>query len=148
MRRLPGTAASFIAASDLAIAVELPIEVVVEATGQPIAAARHALIAIEARKHLALVTKELDSVVGPELKAMAEERGRIVTTVDGDQPSLLIGLATWAEVMGFHIVAAGKSSEYDFVFDPRTSHLTSNERSADDVDLARHWKWENAAQMT
>lgn len=130
---------SFIAASDLAIAVELPIEVVVEATGQPIAAARHALIAIEARKHLALVTKELDSVVGPELKAMAEERGRIVTTVDGDQPSLLIGLATWAEVMGFHIVAAGKSSEYDFVFDPRTSHLTSNERSADDVDLARHW---------
>ena len=129
MQKLPGTAADFIAASDLAIAVELPIEVVVEATGQPIAAARHALIAIEAGKHLALVTKELDSVVGPELKAMAEERGRIVTTVDGDQPSLLIGLATWAEVMGFHIVAAGKSSEYDFVFDPRTATSTSNERS-------------------
>lgn len=129
----------YIAAGDLAIVAELPIDVIVEATGQPIAAARHALIALEAGKHLALVTKELDSVVGPGLKALAEDRGRIVTTVDGDQPSLLIGLATWAEVMGFDIVAAGKSSEYDFVFDPATRRISSNGRVADDVDLAPHW---------
>src|SRR5690242_5815902 len=45
----------YIAAGDLAVVAELPIDVVVEATGQPIAAARHALIAIEAGKHLALV---------------------------------------------------------------------------------------------
>ena len=128
-----------IAAKDLALVSELPFDVIVEATGQPMAAAHHALIAVEAGKHLALVTKELDSVVGPGLKALAAERGRVVTTVDGDQPSLLIGLATWAEVMGFHIIAAGKSSEYDFVFDPASRHLVSNERSADDVDLEGHW---------
>jgi len=129
----------YIASGDLALVAELPFDVLVEATGQPRAAAHHALLAVEAEKHIALVTKELDSVVGPGLKALAAERGRIVTTVDGDQPSLLIGLATWAEVMGFHLVAAGKSSEYDFVFDAASGRLASNERSADDVDLARHW---------
>jgi predicted homoserine dehydrogenase-like protein len=129
----------YIAAGDLAVVADLPVDVVVEATGQPVAAARHALIAVEAGKHLALVTKELDSVVGPGLKALAEEQGRIVTTVDGDQPSLLIGLATWAEVMGFDIVAAGKSSEYDFVFDPATRQISSNGRVAEDVNLAPHW---------
>jgi predicted homoserine dehydrogenase-like protein len=41
--------------------------------------------------------------------------------------------------MGFHIVAAGKSSEYDFVFDPASRRLTSSGRAADDVDLAPHW---------
>jgi predicted homoserine dehydrogenase-like protein len=129
----------YIATKDLAFVSDLPFDVIVEATGQPRAAARHALIAVEAEKHLALVTKELDSVVGPGLKALAAERGRIVTTVDGDQPSLLIGLATWAEVMGFHIIAAGKSSEYDFVFDPASRRLVSNERSAENVDLEFHW---------
>jgi predicted homoserine dehydrogenase-like protein len=129
----------YIAAGDLAVVADLPIDVIVEATGQPVAAARHALIAVEAKKHLALVTKELDSVVGPGLAALAEDQGRIVTTVDGDQPSLLIGLATWAEVMGFNIVAAGKSSEYDFVFDPATRQISSNGRVADDVDLVPHW---------
>jgi predicted homoserine dehydrogenase-like protein len=129
----------FIAASDIALVADLPFEVVVEATGQPRAAARHARLAIQADKHLALVTKELDSVVGPGLKALAADIGRIVTTVDGDQPSLLIGLATWAEVMGFQLVAAGKSSEYDFVFDPVSGHLSSNEQSADNVDLTSHW---------
>src|SRR5918993_2933841 len=129
----------FIAASDIALVADLPFEVVVEATGQPRAAARHARLAIQADKHLALVTKELDSVVGPGLKALAAERGRIVTTVDGDQPSLLIGLVTWAEVMGFHLVAAGKSSEYDFIFDPSSGRLASNEGSAEHVDLEHQW---------
>lgn len=128
-----------IAASDLALVAELPIDVVVEATGRPLAAARHALLAIEAGKHLALVTKELDSVVGPGLKALAEDKGLIATTVDGDQPSLLIAQVTWAEVMGFDIVAAGKSSEYDFVFDPSAGTMTSNGRSVGGVDLSACW---------
>lgn len=129
----------YIAADDLTLVADLPFDVLVEATGQPIAAARHALLAIEAGKHLALVTKELDSVAGPGLKLLAEEQDRIVTTVDGDQPSLLIGLATWAEVMGFDIIAAGKSSEYDFVFDPSSRQVISNGRVADGIDLTPHW---------
>ena len=115
-----------IATADLAIVADLPIDVVLEATGNPEAGARHARLAIEAGKHVVMVTKETDSVVGPILARMAAERGVVVSPVDGDQPSLLIGLATWAQVIGLQIVAAGKSSEYDFVFDPATDRILSN----------------------
>ncbi|MDQ7774616.1 NAD(P)H-dependent oxidoreductase [Paracoccus aminovorans] len=115
-----------IAASNPALLAEVPVEVVLEATGNPEAGARHARLAIEADKHVVMVTKETDSVVGPILARMAAAQGRVVSPVDGDQPSLLIGLATWAEVVGLRLVAAGKSSEYDFVYDPATRTITSN----------------------
>lgn len=119
-------AGKYIAATDVAALMELPIEVVLEATGSPEAGARHARIAIEAGKHVILVTKETDSVVGPLLARMATQRGVVCSPVDGDQPSLLIGLITWAQAIGLTVVAAGKSSEYDFVFNPTTRSITSN----------------------
>ncbi|RAI02081.1 flagellar biosynthesis protein FlgA [Acuticoccus sediminis] len=120
-----------IATSDVAVALDLPVDVVVEATGDPEGGARHARMSIEADKHLVMVSKEADSVVGPGIAAMANARGRVVTPVDGDQPSLLIGLVTWAETLGFEIVAAGKSSEYDFVFDAARETIDSNGRVID-----------------
>jgi predicted homoserine dehydrogenase-like protein len=48
---------NYIAAGDLATVIDLPIDVVVEATGHPEAGARHALIAVEAGRHLALVSQ-------------------------------------------------------------------------------------------
>ncbi|TCK30261.1 putative homoserine dehydrogenase-like protein [Ancylobacter aquaticus] len=131
-------AGDFVAAGDLATVIDLPVEVVVEATGHPEAGARHARLTIEAGKHLAVVSKELDSVVGPGLARMAAARGVVATPVDGDQPSLLIGLVTWAQILGFEIVAAGKSSEYDFVFDAATDELTSNGRSIAAPGMAAH----------
>lgn len=119
-------AGHWIAAGDLAVVADLPLDVVLEATGDPEAGARHAQLAIEAGHHVVMVTKETDSVVGPILSRMARDRGRVVAPVDGDQPSLLIGLATWAQVVGLRIIAAGKSSEYDFVFDPATGQVVSN----------------------
>lgn len=127
--RAAWNAGKAIAATDAALLAELPVEVVLEATGDPEAGARHARLAIQAGKHVIMVTKETDSVVGPVLARMAAARGRIVSPVDGDQPSLLIGLATWAEVVGLDLIAAGKSSEYDFVFDPATDSITSNGRT-------------------
>lgn len=115
-----------IAAADLAVVLDLPVDVVLEATGNPEAGARHARLAIEAGRHVVMVTKETDSVAGPILARMAAERGVVCSPIDGDQPSLLIGLATWAQVCGLRIVAAGKSSEYDFVYDPATGRITSN----------------------
>ena len=117
-----------IATSEAAVAMELPVDIVVEATGDPEGGARHARMTIEADKHLVMVSKEADSVVGPGIAAMANARGRIVTPVDGDQPSLLIGLVTWAETLGFEILAAGKSSEYDFVYDAASDTIDSNGR--------------------
>jgi predicted homoserine dehydrogenase-like protein len=129
---------AWIAADDIGSILQLPLDVVVEATGNPEAGARHALLAVEAGKHVALVSKEVDSVVGPVLTHLARERGNIVTPVDGDQPSLLIGLIAWAETLGFEIVAAGKSSEYDFVFDPATGVLSSNGIEAGVPAFAAH----------
>ena len=64
-----------------------------------------------------MVSKEADSVVGPYLSQRANKAGVVATPVDGDQPSLLIGLLSWARLLGLNVVAAGKSSEYDFVYD-------------------------------
>jgi predicted homoserine dehydrogenase-like protein len=127
---------AFIATSRLEAVVGLPIDVVVEATGDPESGARHASLAIDAGRHVALVSKEVDSVIGPGLAHRARRQGGVVTPVDGDQPSLLIGLITWAEVLGLEIVAAGKSSEYDFVYDPDKRTLTSNGRTISAPDFA------------
>jgi predicted homoserine dehydrogenase-like protein len=132
-------AGEHIAAADFAIVAELPFDVAVEATGRPEPAARHCALAIEADKHVALVSKEADSVIGPGLARMAAARGRIVTCVDGDQPSLLINLVSWAEILGLEIVAAGKASEYDFVFDPTSGCVDCNGRVLQVPELAPHW---------
>jgi predicted homoserine dehydrogenase-like protein len=128
-----------IAAGSLDVVVGLPLDMLIEATGRPDAGARHAELALERGLDVALVSKEVDSVVGPGLARLAAARGRIVTPVDGDQPSLLIGLVTWAEVLGFEIVSAGKSSEYDFVFDSATGLLESNGQSRQAPAMAEHW---------
>ncbi len=115
-----------IAASDVSVVLGLPLDLLIEATGHPEAGARHARLAIEAGLHVALTSKEVDSVIGPGLAWLAQRKGRVVTPVDGDQPSLLIGLVTWAQTLGLEIVAAGKSSEYDFVFDAASGTMSSN----------------------
>lgn len=120
-----------IAAGDVATVLGLPLQLLVEATGHPEAGARHARLAIEAGLHVALASKEVDSVVGPELSRLARAQGRVVTPVDGDQPALLIGLVTWAQALGFTVLSAGKSSEYDFVFDAATETMHSNGVSVD-----------------
>jgi predicted homoserine dehydrogenase-like protein len=116
----------YVAADSVDAVINLPFEVLVEATGHPEAAARHALQAVEAGRHVALVSKEADSVVGPGLARIAREHGVLVTPVDGDQPSLLIAQITWAEVLGLEVIGGGKSSEYDFVFDRGSGEVTSN----------------------
>jgi predicted homoserine dehydrogenase-like protein len=107
---------------------DLPIDVLVEGTGHPETGALHARRAIENGWHIVMVSKEVDSVVGPELAARAAEAGRVYTTVEGDQPSLLIGLISWARVLELNILSAGKSSEYDFVYHPARNTVTSNEK--------------------
>jgi len=86
------------------------------------------------------VSKEADVVVGAGLAARAADKGLVVTPVDGDQPSLLIGLVSWAEVLGFDIIAAGKSSECDFVFDAARGRLEHNGVIVEAPQLRSLWK--------
>jgi predicted homoserine dehydrogenase-like protein len=128
-----------VAAARLDVVLDLPFDILVEASGHPEAGATMAMAAITAGKHVALVSKEVDSVVGPLLAARAAERGLVCTPVDGDQPSLLIDLVTWAETLGLDILAAGKSSEYDFVYDPATGRISTEAGSADVPDFDAVW---------
>jgi predicted homoserine dehydrogenase-like protein len=98
-------------------------DILVEATGHPEVSVQIAVNAIRRGIHVAMVTKETDSVVGPYLNRLAREHRVVYTTADGDQPSNLIGLVTWARVLGFDIVAAGKSSEYDYVYQAQTGEI-------------------------
>ena len=116
--------------SDALLLMDLPIAVVIEASGMPGAGAFHALSAIENGKHVVMVTKETDCVVGPILNRLAQNAGLVCTPADGDQPSLLIGLISWAEILGLEIVCAGKAAELDFVYDPDSNTIARGSRSA------------------
>lgn len=128
-----------IATGSLDDVLELPFDVLVEASGQPEPAAVAALAAIEHGKHVALVSKEADSVVGPWLAAQAAAAGLVCTPVDGDQPSLLIDLVTWAETLGLEIIAAGKASEYDFVYDPSAGCVSTEAGMVDVPGFGAVW---------
>jgi predicted homoserine dehydrogenase-like protein len=105
----------FVACASGEILCALELDFVVEATGSPEGGARTALAALAAGRNVAMVSKECDSVVGPILQAKAASAGLIHTAVDGDQPSLLVGLVTWTRTLGLEILCAGKASEFDFV---------------------------------
>jgi len=116
---------AFVVVEDVELLVQLPLDFIVEATGDPEAAARSALAALAEGKHVAMVTKEADCVAGPILQAKANAAGRMYTPVDGDQPSLMVALVSWARMLGLEIVCAGKSGEYDFVLDAGAGTLTT-----------------------
>ncbi|MBW2412729.1 MAG: flagellar biosynthesis protein FlgA [Deltaproteobacteria bacterium] len=103
-------------AENYELMLETSLQVIVESTGNPEAGARHAEAAIQNGKHVAMVTKEADSAVGPVLNQLAEKAGVVYTPVDGDQHGLLMGFASWAESLGLEIICGGKARPYDFVY--------------------------------
>jgi predicted homoserine dehydrogenase-like protein len=115
--------------ADYELLRDLPLAVVVEATGYPHFAASVALLALECGYNLALATKEAESVIGPILARRAKAAGRVVTPVEGDQPSLLMGLIGRARSIGLPVIAAGKSTESDYVYDPAAGTLTAWDRT-------------------
>ncbi len=82
-------AGRLVAAGSVETVIGLPFHILVEATGHPESAARHALAAIDSRRHVLLVTKETDSVAGPMLARLARDAGVLVAPVDGDDGDLL-----------------------------------------------------------
>lgn len=128
--------------------MQLPIDLVVEATGAPEGAARHAEAALQHGKHVAMVSKEADIVVGPLLHRRAKAAGLVYTPVDGDQPSLLMQLVVWARVLGLEVLCAGKASEYDFVYDPAAKRVASLDRTVEAPDLDTLWDLGERAART
>ena len=87
-------------------------EVVLEITGHPEHGTQHALAAIEAGKHIVMVTVEADCLVGPVLKQKAEAQGVVYSMAYGDQPALIMEHIDWARTVGFDVVCAGKGTRY------------------------------------
>lgn len=92
--------------------LEADLDVIVEATGNPVAGTRHTLKAIETGKHTILVTVEADAMCGPALAKRAEKAGVVVSMAYGDQPSLIWELIDWARSNGFQVACAGKGAKY------------------------------------
>jgi predicted homoserine dehydrogenase-like protein len=88
------------------------IDIVVECTGNPIAAADHCLAAFANRKHVVNVTVEADAFCGPYLARKAEEAGVVYSLAYGDQPALICDLVDWARTCGFPVVAAGRGHKW------------------------------------
>lgn len=125
--------------ADFTLLNALDVDMVVEATGKPEISIRIAMNALERGVHVGMVSKETDSVAGPWLNQLAQKNKAVYTTVDGDQPANLIGLVTWARVLGFEIIAAGKSSEYDYIWNQHSGELRYCDRAIQVSDLAGCW---------
>ena len=98
---------------DAAMVASCPdIELVVEATGDALAGAAHALAAIDAGKHVVMVNVEADVLCGPALARRAEERGVVYSLAYGDQPALIAEQVDWARACGLEVIAAGKGTKY------------------------------------
>jgi len=88
------------------------VDVVVEATGNPIAGIRHSQKAIENGVHIVMVNVEADVLAGAELAAQARSAGTVYSMAYGDQPALTIEMVEWARATGFEVIAAGKGTKY------------------------------------
>lgn len=91
---------------------DVDIDVIVEATGNPIVGVKHALRAIETKKHIIMVTVEADALAGPALARRAEAAGVVYSMAYGDQPALIMELVDWARTSGFDVVCAGKGAKF------------------------------------
>lgn len=96
--------------TDLAAADD--VEVVIDATGHPLAGITHALAAIDAGKHVVMVNVEADVLAGPALAARARAAGVVYSMAYGDQPALVSEMVDWARSAGFEVIAGGKGTKY------------------------------------
>ncbi|SDZ63564.1 Predicted homoserine dehydrogenase, contains C-terminal SAF domain [Variovorax sp. YR266] len=95
-----------------AVTREPCIDIVVECTGNPVAAVDHCLDAFAHGKHVVNVTVEADAFCGPLLAHRAQQAGVIYSLAFGDQPALICDLVDWARTCGFPVVAAGRGHKW------------------------------------
>ena len=88
------------------------VDIIVEATGNPLAAVEHALAAFKHGKHVVMVTVEADAMCGPLLARRAQEAQVVYSLAYGDQPALICDLVDWARACGFNVVAAGRGHKW------------------------------------
>jgi len=121
---------------DAALLLDLPLTVIVCCTRSPEWGAFYAKMALDSGRHVVMVDKEADSVVGSILKYRAEQKGLVYTTDDGDEPGLLMGLVGWARSMGMEVLAGG--NVHDAAYDPDEGTISSRGKT---VRLSADQRW-------
>lgn len=109
---------------DYRLSLEADITALVECTGNTAVSSDVSVDALKRGINVYMVSKETDSVCGTMLNQIAAENGTVYSLVNGDQPRNLLDLYSWGKLLGLDIIAAGKASEYDFVWDPDTGEFT------------------------
>ena len=117
-------AGKFVITEDPMLLMDIPIDVVVESTGVPEAGALHAYAAIQHGKHVAMINKETDAVIGSNSQALGGQGGVVYTPVDGDQHGLLIGLVLWARSLGLEVLSGGKARNNECIYDPEAKTVS------------------------
>ena len=92
------------------------IDVIVECTGNPIAAVDLCLAAFNHGKHVVNVTVEADPFCKPLLARRAAEKNVIYSLAFGDQPALISDLFDWARTCGCPVTAAGRGHKWLRIF--------------------------------
>ncbi|RZN30737.1 SAF domain-containing protein [Bradyrhizobium sp. Leo121] len=95
-----------------AVVARPEIGIIVECTGNPIAAIEHCLVAFEHGKDVINVTVEADAFCGPMLAKRAKASNVLYSLAYGDQPALTCELVDWARACGFPVVAAGRGHKW------------------------------------
>ena len=128
----------FVIVEDPMLLMKTPIDIVVESTGVPEVGARHAYQAIQHGKHVAMINKETDAVIGPILQHLGDKAEVVYTPVDGDQHGLLIGLVLWARSLGLEVLSGGKARNAECIYDPEARTVSCG-RAAVTVNESEAW---------
>ena len=108
------------------------IDLLVEVTGSVEPAARVVLHAFEHGKSVVLVNAELDSFIGPILKAKADQAGVVLTHTDGDEPGVAMTLLRYLRTCGLRPVAAGNlKGMVDYYRNPETQKAFAEKNDQD-----------------
>src|SRR5258705_960709 len=122
------------------------IDIVVEVTGTVDFAAQVTLDSIANRKPTVIVNAELDSTIGPILKARAEAAGVVLTNTDGDDPGVAMTLYRYVRSLGLRPVAAGNiKGMVDYYRNPDTQRAFAE---ANDQDVRKVTSFADATKLS
>jgi predicted homoserine dehydrogenase-like protein len=122
------------------------VDVILEVTGTVGYAARVVLHAFDYGKHVVLVNAELDSLLGPILKAKADQAGVVLTHTDGDEPGVAMTLLRYLRSLGLHPVAAGNiKGMVDYYRNPETQRAFAEKN---DQDVSKVTSFADATKLS
>ena len=102
----------------------IELDIVIEATGTPVAGAIVAKNVLNRGINLILLNVETEATIGLALRKEAEKNNAIVTVADGDEPVAALDLYNFATELSFEVISIGKGKNNPFNTFATPSSLT------------------------